>query len=261
MKLATWNINSIRLRLKSVLYFVKKYNIDVLCLQETKVENDMFPITEFYNIGMKYNFYRGEKAYNGIAILSKIPFLKKNYINWCNLSDTRHISVCLKNNINIDNFYVPAGGDIPDLKTNLKFKHKIEFIEEMQNHFKYKIKKNNIIVGDLNIAPLENDVWSHKQLLNVVSHSPIEIEAFNKFVKNAKLIDIVRNKIPEEKKIYTWWSYRSKDWQKTNRGRRLDHILITKDLFKKVNNIEIFKNIRNWKKPSDHIPIILDIKM
>ena len=118
-----------------------------------------------------------------------------------------------------------------------------------------------IIVGDFNIAPFENDVWSHKQLLKVVSHTPIETNIFKKFIFDSELLDIVRELISKEKKLYTWWSYRNKDWKKSNRGRRLDHIFISKDLLQSVNKIEIIEDIRGWEKPSDHIPIILDIKL
>ena len=104
MRIATWNINSVRLRVQQVLRFVKEYNIDVLCLQETKTEDENFPIAQFIDAGMKYCNFRGEKSYNGVAILSKIPIKEKSFELWCGLNDTRHISVVLENNIKIHNF-------------------------------------------------------------------------------------------------------------------------------------------------------------
>jgi exodeoxyribonuclease III len=168
MRIATWNINSVRLRLPQVLRFIKEQDIDLLCLQETKTPDEFFPHEEFSNHGYKHQKYRGEKSYNGIAILSKVEFTDSGYVNWFKKDDTRHIYVKIKNNIELHNFYVPAGGDEPDISINLKFEHKISFINEMKNYFLSGTKKNKILVGDLNIAPLEHDVWSHKQLLNVV---------------------------------------------------------------------------------------------
>ena len=152
MRIATWNINSIRLRIAHVLRFIKEQNIDVLCLQETKTEDLYFPSSQFIDAGMKYCKFRGEKSYNGVAILSKIPIKEDSFELWCGLNDTRHISVVLENNIKIHNFYVPAGGDDPDIKVNEKFNHKINFIKEMTQFFnKIKLKKT-VLVGDLNIA-------------------------------------------------------------------------------------------------------------
>ncbi len=261
MRIATWNINSVRLRIQNVIRFVKEYDIDVICLQETKTQDEFFPIDDFKNIGMKHISIRGEKSYNGVAIISNIPFIKETHENFCGLGDTRHISVILKNNITLHNFYVPAGGDIPDRKTNKKFDHKIKFISEMESFFENKKNINTILVGDLNIAPHENDVWSHKQLLNVVSHTPIETTSLIKFEKSCNWIDIMRKIIPYEEKLYSWWSYRNRDWKKSDRGRRLDHIWVSKNLSDKVSKGIICKEIRDWEKPSDHVPIIMEIDL
>ena len=176
MRIATWNINSVRLRIHHVLRFIKEQNIDVMCLQETKTPNEFFPSKELEKIGYVHQYFRGEKSYNGVAIISKFEFIDSGYVNWCNKDDTRHLYVKLENYIELHNFYVPAGGDEPDISINQKFEHKISFINEMKSYFSSEIKTNKILVGDLNIAPLEHDVWSHKQLLNVVSHTSIETE-------------------------------------------------------------------------------------
>ena len=152
MRIATWNINSVRLRIQNVLRFTKEQNIDILCLQETKTPDEFFPIDELEKIGFKHKYYRGEKSYNGVAIISKFEFTDTGYLNWCEKDDTRHIYIKL-NNIEIHNFYVPAGGDEPDISINPKFEHKISFINEMKNYFSSNTKKNKILVGDLNIAP------------------------------------------------------------------------------------------------------------
>ncbi len=261
MKLATWNINSIRLRLANVLRFVDDYSIDVLCLQETKTPDEHFPIDAFKKIGFIYSHFRGEKSYNGVAILSKIPVITKSELNWCGLNDTRHISVVLNNKITIHNFYIPAGGDIPDIKINSKFKHKIQFIKEMRDYFKSDNTKNKILVGDLNVAPLESDVWSHKQLLNVVSHTLIETNLLKELLESGDFIDAIREYFTKDEKLYSWWSYRNKDWKKSNRGRRLDHIFISKDLKNITKKSIIYREMRDMHKPSDHVPVVTNINI
>ena len=261
MRIATWNINSVRLRLNQVLKFIKDKQIDILCLQETKTQDEFFPSEDFTKIGMKHQYYRGEKSYNGVAILSKIDFTDKRHINWCKKNDSRHISVKLKNQIEIHNFYIPAGGDEPDILTNLKFEHKISFLTEMKNFFSKDKKINKVLVGDLNIAPLENDVWSHKQLLNVVSHTPIETETLQEIIDTGEWIDVMRELVPHNEKLFSWWSYRNRNWEASNRGRRLDHVWVSKKIFHYVKSGVIYKDTRSWKRPSDHVPVILDINI
>ena len=259
MRIATWNINSVRLRIHHVLRFIKEQNIDILCLQETKTPDEFFPRDELEKIGFKHQYYRGEKSYNGVAIISKFEFTDTGYLNWCEKDDTRHIYIKLNNNIEIHNFYVPAGGDEPDISINSKFEHKISFINEMKNYFSSKTKKNKILVGDLNIAPLEHDVWSHKQLLNVVSHTPEETETLLDLIQSSDWVDIMREFVPHNEKLYSWWSYRNRNWEISNRGRRLDHFWVSKNLFSLVKSSVIYKDTRSWEKPSDHVPIIIDI--
>ena len=259
MRIATWNINSVRLRITHVLKLIEKCNIDILCLQETKTTDENFPSEDFRKVGMKYQYYRGEKSYNGVAILSRFEFTDSGYVNWCKKNDTRHIYIKINNNIELHNFYVPAGGDEPDISINPKFKHKISFINEMKDYFLSNTKKNKILVGDLNIAPLEQDVWSHKQLLNVVSHTPIETESLLDLIQTGEWVDIMREFVPHNEKLYSWWSYRNRNWEISNRGRRLDHFWISKNLFSLVKSGVIYKDTRSWEKPSDHVPIIVDI--
>ena len=259
MRIATWNINSVRLRIHHVLRFMKEQNIDILCLQETKTPDEFFPRDELEKIGFKHQYYRGEKSYNGVAIISKFEFTDTGYLNWCEKDDTRHIYIKLNKNIEIHNFYVPAGGDEPDTSINPKFDHKISFINEMKNYFSSNTKKNKILVGDLNIAPLEHDVWSHKQLLNVVSHTPLETDILLDLIQTGDWVDIMREFVPFNEKLYSWWSYRNRNWEISDRGRRLDHFWISKNIFSLVKSGVIYKDTRSWEKPSDHVPIIVDI--
>tara|TARA_B100000989_G_scaffold252469_1_gene200663 strand:+ start:215 stop:1000 length:786 start_codon:yes stop_codon:yes gene_type:complete len=259
VRIATWNINSVRLRISHVLKFIKECNIDIICLQETKTTDEYFPSEDFRKAGMKYQYYRGEKSYNGVAIISKYKFTDSGYVNWCKKNDTRHIYIKINNNIELHNFYVPAGGDEPDISINPKFEHKISFVNEMKDYFFSDTKKNKILVGDLNIAPLEQDVWSHKQLINVVSHTPMETETLLDLIQTGEWVDIMREFVPHNEKLYSWWSYRNRNWEISNRGRRLDHFWISKNLFSLVKSGVIYKNTRSWEKPSDHVPIIVDI--
>ena len=208
---------------------------------------------------MYYQYFRGEKSYNGVAILSKLKFEENGYINWCNKDDCRHISVKLGENIELHNFYIPAGGDEPNIESNPKFLHKIDFLNEMKSYFTGNKNTQKILVGDLNIAPLENDVWSHKQLLNVVSHTPIETETLLDIIDTGEWVDVMREITPHDEKLYSWWSYRNRNWEISNRGRRLDHIWVSKKLFPQVKSGVIYKETRSWEKPSDHVPIIIEI--
>ena len=251
MRIATWNINSVRLRISQVIKFIQEQKIDVICLQETKTLDEYFPSDEFKNNGYDYQYYRGEKSYNGVAIISNTKLTDTNYINFCEKGDARHIFVKFKNDVELHNFYVPAGGDEPDININLKFEHKISFLNEMKENLSKDKKTKKVLVGDLNIAPLEHDVWSHKQLLNVVSHTKIETDTLLEIIITGGWVDVMRTLVPHDEKLYSWWSYRNKDWMKSNRGRRLDHILVSKDLENHINEIKIHKEIRGIDKPSD----------
>ena len=261
MRVITWNINSVRLRINSVKRAVKKLDPDVLCLQETKCLKEDFPFQDFENMGFVSTETYGIKGYNGVCIASKHPIKSVNKQIFCKKDDARHINIELvykKKKIIIHNFYVPAGGDKPDPQKNKKFAQKLEFLREMERWSK-KIDNSQatILLGDLNVAPLQTDVWSHKQLLKVVSHTPIEVDLLSK-VKNVCWIDAIREIVPENRKLFSWWSYRSPNWETANKGRRLDHLWITQPLVKYLVDANVIKSIRGWEKPSDHVPIIAD---
>jgi len=259
MRIATWNINSLRLRIENLKRFVAEYRPDVLCLQEIKVSDAFFPLQAVKDMGFPHILYHGMKSYNGVAIFSKAPFLAKSPEYWCKKEDCRHALAILPGDIALHNFYVPAGGDIPDPALNPKFDHKLKFLDEVTAWFKGPAGKGkSIIVGDLNVAPLEQDVWSHKQLLKVVSHTPIEVEKLTGWQKAGQFVDVLRQFIPEEEKLYSWWSYRSPDWTKNDRGRRLDHIWVSPELKPALKKGQIIKEMRGWELPSDHVPVIVD---
>ncbi len=263
MKISTWNINSVRLRLPGIKRLISEINPDVICLQETKVIDDLFPADEIEQMGYLHQAIRGEKSYNGVAILSRLPLKNIQKLNWCGKQDCRHISAELPKKIELNNFYIPSGGDIPDPKENDKFAHKLKFLKEMAkwSSGRQDAKAKRIAVGDFNVAPLETDVWSHKQLLKVVSHTPIEVDLMDKFQAKGPWVDSVREIIPPEEKLYSWWSYRSRDWTVNDRGRRLDHVWVTEVLRKTIKNAQVLRAARSWGKPSDHVPVTVEFDL
>lgn len=263
LKITTWNVNSVRFRINLVAKFVKAVRPDVLCLQETKCPDDAFPMKRFRRLGYDHVAMNGQKGYHGVAILSRFPFEATNTRGFCGKTDCRHISVTLgeqaklKEPITLHNLYVPAGGDLPDPALNPKFDHKLSFLNEMRESTEVHVKgkERAILLGDLNVAPLEHDVWSHKQLLDVVSHTPIECEKLTAARKTGGWVDVMRELVPEPEKLYTWWSYRSPDWKAANKGRRLDHIWLSPQLAGELEGIGIAKEARGWEAPSDHVPV------
>ncbi|MBU6299277.1 MAG: endonuclease/exonuclease/phosphatase family protein, partial [Alphaproteobacteria bacterium] len=222
MKIATWNINSVRLRIDLAARFLREQAPDVLCLQETKVANELFPAKAFEKLGYVHQAINGQKGYHGVAILSRLPFKKTAVADFCREGHARHMSVTFENGLELHDFYVPAGADIPDPEANPKFAHKLDFLRRMERHFaKRKDGRTTpvVLVGDLNVAPLENDVWNHKQLLNVVSHTPVETELLNAARAAFNWCDVTRLFVPPGYKIYSWWSYRAADWEASDRGR------------------------------------------
>jgi exodeoxyribonuclease III len=263
IRLATWNINSVRLRIGLVAKLAREQRIDVLCLQETKVADPQFPHKEIGRMGFEHIAINGQKGYHGVAILSRLPFSKVEAKGFCDKGDARHLRVTLPGEIDIHNFYVPAGGDIPDPQENDKFAHKLQFLDEMEQYFsKMKSKRTarRVVVGDLNVAPFEHDVWSHKQLLNIVSHTPVETEKMAAIYSSHDWIDVTRAFVPKDKKIFSWWSYRNQDWKVSDRGRRLDHVWASPALDGAVRKHAILKGVRDWERPSDHVPIVVEIE-
>jgi len=261
LRLATWNINSVRLRLDNVRRFIAERQPDVLCLQETKAHDDVFPRETFAALGYTHQLVHGMKSYNGVAVLSRLPLKETGTQSWCQREDCRHGVVRLEGGVELHNLYVPAGGDIPDPAANPKFAHKLQFLDELTAWFgeARSARKPMIVVGDLNIAPLETDVWSHKQLLDVVSHTPVEVAKLEALQRAAKFVDAVRAFIPPEERLFSWWSYRAHDWDVSDRGRRLDHVWVTPPLGGKLRSASVHREMRGWEKASDHVPVMVEL--
>jgi exodeoxyribonuclease-3 len=252
--LATWNINSVRLREGLVQKLLREEAPDVLCLQECKSPVDLIPTEGFAELGYSHMVARGQKGYNGVAILSRLPITDAGDKDFANLGHARHVAARLDNGVTIQNFYVPAGGDVADREVNEKFGQKLDYLTDMRDWFLAEKPQKSILVGDLNIAPREDDVWSHKKLLKVVSHTPIEVEHLHDTMQAGNWVDVTRQDIPEGQ-LYSWWSYRAREWSTADKGRRLDHIWATSDISASGHGSRVVRDARGWEKPSDHAPV------
>ncbi len=264
VKIATWNINSVRLRMPIVERYLKEEAPDILCLQEIKTIEESFPHKAFDALGYTYRAIHGQKGYHGVATVSRIPLREFSRYDWQDNGEARHVGVELigpeagaLEGMLLENVYVPAGGDIPDREANAKFGQKLDFLERMAR-WADAVDRPTMIVGDFNIAPLESDVWSHKQLLKVVSHTPIEVEALQRFKDAHGWVDIGREHIKAPERYYSWWSYRNKDRHASDRGRRLDHMWASPELARLATGHRILEEARDWDKPSDHVPLITE---
>ncbi len=227
LRIATWNINSVRLRFGLVARFLKEAKPDILCLQEIKCKEEFFPWDGFRELGYGHISVSGQAGYHGVATLSKLALEPLPRRSFCGTADARHLGCAAVlpggGTVAIHNIYVPAGGDIPDPAVNPKFRQKLAYLEAL-GAWRGASDGPALLLGDFNVAPLETDVWSHKQLLKVVSHTPVEVEALTRVQNDGPWVDLVRRFIAPEQKLYTWWSYRARDWEASDRGRRLDHI-------------------------------------
>jgi exodeoxyribonuclease III len=260
LRIASWNINSVRARIDIVERFLREIVPDILCLQETKVADPQFPEGPFRQLGYNHMAINGQPMHHGVAILSKVPLTDKTVHDWQANGEARHVGVTIRGDVRLENVYIPAGGDIPDRNENVKFGQKLDFLGRM-TEWSAGVQKPTILTGDFNVAPFEEDVWSHKQLLNVVSHTPIEVETLAGLKAAANWVDLAREFVPENEKLYTWWSYRAQDWEASDRGRRLDHMWVTPDLKDKAVAHVVHKPCRNWGKPSDHVPIVTEFRL
>jgi exodeoxyribonuclease-3 len=260
LSIASWNINSVRARIGIVERFLREASPDILCLQEIKVECSLFPQAAFRALGYGHIVTHGQRMHHGVAIISRVPLTDISKQDWQANGEARHIGATLPGGVRLDNVYIPAGGDIADRSVNPKFGQKLDFLERMIG-WSGALSTPTILVGDFNIAPLESDVWNHKALLDVVSHTPIEVETLARLQAAAAWVDLGRHFTPAPQRLYTWWSYRAKDWATSDRGRRLDHMWATPDVAPKAVAHRIHEPCRSWEKPSDHIPLVTEFAL
>ena len=262
ISVATWNINSVRLRADQVERFLLQEAPDVLCLQEIKTPENLFPHEVFEKLGYTHRAVHGQKGYHGVATVSRIPFREFSKHDWQDNGEARHIGVELLgvgNGLIVENVYIPAGGDVADREVNPKFGQKLDFLERM-TRWAERIERPTLITGDFNIAPLECDVYDHKALLKVVSHTPIEVETLQRFADAHGWVDLGRKHIPAPERNYSWWSYRSY-WRAKDQGRRLDHMWASAEAAAQTRSHRFVEETRKWEQPSDHIPLITELDL
>ncbi len=266
LRLATWNVKSVRLRVEQVARFVAEQAPDVLCLQEIKCQTGEFPVEAFAEMGLPHLRISGQKGWHGVAIASRLPIEDAAPVAACREGHARCVAARVAG-VEIQNFYIPAGGDVPDRALNPKFDHKLDFFERLTAEMGRRDPKAPLIVaGDLNVAPGEFDVWSHRQMSKIVSHTPVEIEAMTALKASLGFIDLPREAIPEPQKLFSWWSYRAADFRASNRGLRLDHILASPGLREAAFRLgsassRVHDDVREWERPSDHAPVTADLAL
>jgi exodeoxyribonuclease-3 len=264
LRVCTWNVNSVRLRHEQVARFVGEHAPDVLCMQEIKCREGEFPAQAFIDMGLPHLRIAGQKGWHGVAIASRLPIEEAPALDVCREKHARCVSAKVAG-VEVHNFYIPAGGDTPDRQANPKFDHKLDFYERLTALMAARDPKDPIIVtGDLNVAPGEHDVWNHRYMSKIVSHTPVEIEKMTALQESLGFIDVVRAAIPDPQKLFSWWSYRAQDFRLSNRGLRLDHLWVTPGLKDAVFRhgapaARVHDTVREWERPSDHAPVSMDL--
>jgi exodeoxyribonuclease-3 len=264
LTVTTWNINSVRLRIDSVAKFVKAVRPDVLCLQETKCPDDKFPRKRFKRLGYEHIALNGQKGYHGVVVISRLPFESFNVQSFCGKADCRHVAAVLgeraglRDPITLHNFYVPAGGGLP-IRRQSEIRPQAFFLDEMRAPRCAAMAQPH--------GRSATSTWrrgarrlGHKQMIRVVS-PPIECEKLTTVQKQGGWVDAMRMLVPEPEKLYTWWSYRSPDWQTADKGRRLDHIWVAPALADRVTGMRVLKHLRGWLRPSDHVPVTATLEV
>lgn len=256
LKIATWNVNSIRIRLPLILSWLAEQQPDIVCLQETKVEDFQFPEQELREAGYS-SVYTGQKSYNGVAILSRYPLenVQYGFANGYDPDNKRLISAQVEG-INIINVYVPQG----QTTDSPKFSYKLEFLQNLVDEFSGRFSADDrvVLLGDINIAPDERDVVSAESMKDRVSFHPREHDMLEQF-RQWGFSDIYR-RFHEEEGHFSWWDFRTRGFER-NDGMRIDHIWVTVSVAEQCESCVIDTDNRSRPKPSDHAPVICELKL
>ncbi len=260
MRLLSWNVNSVRVRLEALRRVVRKYQPDVVCLQETKVVDALFPREAFTRMGFVDLAVAGQKGYHGVAIASRASITSRHRQALASSEDQRHLSVVTAG-LEIHNVYVPAGGPLPDPRLNPAFAHKLDYLRALAawtRSWPEPEEHPRVLVGDLNVAPLEHDVWDHRRLRRTITHTEAEVSLLEAAQDALPWVDVGRRFVPPQEKLYTWWSHRG-DWRSRMQGRRLDHAWVSSALAPRLRGFQVAVEVRGWRRPSDHAPVIVDL--
>tara|TARA_B100000900_G_scaffold172129_1_gene146260 strand:- start:6997 stop:7842 length:846 start_codon:yes stop_codon:yes gene_type:complete len=262
--IATWNVNSVRTRLSQITNWINDVSPDILCLQETKVIDEAFPVSHFEKLGYEVIIH-GQKSYNGVAIISKFKienvtkgFTQNNKLlnNSIELNDQKRLISADINGLKIINVYVPNGSSID----SDKFEYKIEWLNHLSKLLDEKLKDEDLVcfMGDFNIAPREIDIHSPQRYEGGIMASKIEREALNNVLKG-RFIDSFRI-FEKNTGHFSWWDYRNNAYE-LNKGWRIDHIYISKNLQSKLKSCVIERNQRENLQPSDHAPVLINLEI
>jgi exodeoxyribonuclease-3 len=262
--IATWNVNSIRTRLSQIINWINQVNPDVLCLQETKVIDSNFPFEPFEKLGYSVEVY-GQKSYNGVAIISKIDtkYIEKGFDSFTSsvqnieiFQDQKRLISAEINGIKIINVYVPNGSSLE----SDKFEYKINWLRTLASFLDEQEKKGKLIclMGDFNIAPSDLDIHDSSKFEGKLMATEIERNALNNVLKE-RLIDSFRV-FEKNSGHWTWWDYRNNAFE-LNKGWRIDHIYISKELSSKLKSCVIDSSPRANLRPSDHTPVMINLEL
>lgn len=252
MKLATWNVNSIRVRLPQVLEWLKKEKPDVLCLQETKITDGEFPVAAFRDIGYQA-VYTGQKTYNGVATLSRAPAADVINVLPGADGDQKRLLATVVKGMRVINVYIPNGEEVG----SEKYSYKLSWLKALEKFIARELKSHPrlVLLGDYNIAPEERDVHDPKRWEGRVLFSDKEREAFQRLAQNG-LTDVFR-RFDQPEKSFSWWDYRAGAFHR-NHGLRIDHILCSPTLASECRGCRIDIEPRKHERPSDHAPVIAE---
>lgn len=257
MKIATWNINGLNSRLRHVLDWCEQNRPDVLCLQETKCTDEKFPHQRLRTAGFSHVEFHGEKAYNGVAILSRHPLLElqKKFPDDADDAPRRLIAATV-NGVRIVNVYVPHGTKFG----SDKFTFKLEWIRRLRQFFDKNFSLNDevILCGDLNVAPHPMDVWNVRFWQDRMHFTKPERDAIQE-LKKWGFIDVFRQ-LNDEPGEYTWWDQFHHAFEK-NQGLRIDHIWTSPAMAENCTDCWIDKAPRDLEKPSDHAPVVAEFNI
>lgn len=254
LTLATWNINSIRMRMPLLLSWLKETAPDIVLLQETKVMDDQFPREEIENLNYNIACY-GQKSYNGVAILSKFPIEDVTQaIPGFKDDQARYIEAVIKG-VRVASIYVPNGMAVG----SDKYAYKLDFLSHLYTHTQTLLTYDEAFVlgGDFNVAPTDQDVYDPQEWHEQILCSTPERESFRSLVYLG-LVDALRELHPQERELYTWWDYRGGAWQ-NNFGLRIDHLLLSPQAAGNLKNVFVDKKVREVEKASDHAPVICEL--
>ena len=252
MKIATWNVNSLRVRLPHVLDWLGQHRPDVLCLQETKLVDADFPESDVRHCGYGV-VYAGQKAYNGVAILSKTRASDVVTDLPAQNDPQRRVLVATVNGVRVVNVYVPNGQQVG----TDKYQYKLSWLENLEHYIREQlgVHRDLVLLGDFNIAPEEIDVHDPVAWEGKVLFSEPERSAFRGLLATG-LSDCFR-KFEQEPASFSWWDYRAVAFRR-NRGLRIDHILCSAALYEQCQACTIDKTPRKLERPSDHAPVVAE---